>query len=361
MDPLAAGQGGGAAGGPAGAGAACAAGAPRPAADVGPAAAALPQRAKAHSVAHVSRARRGVRAATAVAAAALAPCRPRRRGCAHAPCPPTPNPQLRARHRDNLVALLRASLARGAYGAAAGAAAALLGADTFAVDARELLGGAAGAKRTRRKAEVVWAVFELLRRHGASSEQVGGWVGRGGGAPSSAAAARGHAGRSALRGGWTQADDANPPSPLRVPSCAASCARRSTCWGRSPTTGTRRCASWWLRCGSRRAGAAGGGAGAEPARGGSRRCDGAGPGAAPLALTRPLVGCPPPRRRATSPRPMMCWPPAASPRRAPPPRPRGAPAAAAARRGASRPRRSQGCCGTGSGAHGWGRPGAGAF
>jgi len=93
-----------------------------------------------------------------------------------APPPPRQTQQLRSQHRDNVLALLHASLLRGHYDAAAGAAAALLAAETVAVDARELLG--AGPKRAaQRKAEVVWAALELLRRHGTSNEQVRGWSG----------------------------------------------------------------------------------------------------------------------------------------------------------------------------------------
>jgi hypothetical protein len=81
--------------------------------------------------------------------------------------------QLRARHRDNALALLRASLLRGRYDTAAGAAAVLLGAESFSMDSRELM-GTASQRRTARKAEVLWAVLELLRRHSASNEQVRG-------------------------------------------------------------------------------------------------------------------------------------------------------------------------------------------
>lgn len=94
------------------------------------------------------------------------------------PARPPTRAQLRSRHRDNVLALLHASLLRGRYATAAGAVAALLAADTFAPDhnPRPAARGsrARDERRARRTGDVVWAALDLLRRHGAPPDQVAG-------------------------------------------------------------------------------------------------------------------------------------------------------------------------------------------
>lgn len=80
--------------------------------------------------------------------------------------------QLRSRHRDNVLALLRGALLRGHFATAAGAIAVLLGAETFSLGSRPHA-VLQQTRRTDRMAEVVWAALELLRRQAASTEQVG--------------------------------------------------------------------------------------------------------------------------------------------------------------------------------------------
>ncbi|KAI8467140.1 MAG: hypothetical protein J3K34DRAFT_44722 [Monoraphidium minutum] len=78
-----------------------------------------------------------------------------------------------SRHRDNAAALLHAALLRGDYATAAGAAAALLRADSFAAETNPRVAlGTGAARRAARTADVVWAVLELLRRHAAPPEQL---------------------------------------------------------------------------------------------------------------------------------------------------------------------------------------------